>query len=162
MCDRESNHETDGPDRRAFLQEAAALGGAAALDEEVWAWGGGVEMTNMGPDKIPRKPFGKTGVQVSILGIGGAHLGRARSLDEATRIVHEAIDAGVNFMDNAWEYNNGRSEEWMGKALQGKRDKVFLMTKVCTHGRGKDVPMTPLEDPLKPLKPDHPAPCHAP
>src|SRR5271155_4327463 len=123
MCDRESNHETEGPDRRAFLQEAAALGGAAALTEGLLA-AGPLEMTNLGPDKIPRKPFGKTGVQVSILGIGGGHLGRAASLDEATRIVHEAIDAGINFMDNAWEYHNGRSEDWMGKALKGKRDKV--------------------------------------
>ena len=58
-------------------------------------------------------------------------------------------------MDNAWEYNQGRSEEWMGKALKGKRDKVFLMTKVCTHGRGKDVAMKQLEESLKRLQTDH-------
>ena len=78
MCDRESNHETDGPDRRAFLREAAALGGAAAVAEDLLAAAGPLEMTHIGPDKIPRKPFGKTGVQVSILGVGGCHLGRRR------------------------------------------------------------------------------------
>jgi aryl-alcohol dehydrogenase-like predicted oxidoreductase len=94
-------------------------------------------------------------VQVSIIGIGGATLGRANSLMEAIRIVHEAIDAGVTFMDNAWEYNHGRSEEWMGQALKGKRDKVFLMTKVCTHGRGKEVALKQLEESLKRLQTDH-------
>jgi aryl-alcohol dehydrogenase-like predicted oxidoreductase len=158
MSDRERSHETGGPDRRDFLQEAAVLGGLLALAEGLTGSAGAagpLEMTNLGPDKIPRKPLGKTGVQVSILGVGGAHLGRAPSLGEATRIVHEAIDAGINFMDNAWEYNDGRSEEWMGKALKGKRDNVFLMTKVCTHGRGKDVAISQLEESLKRLQTDH-------
>jgi aryl-alcohol dehydrogenase-like predicted oxidoreductase len=65
------------------------------------------------------------------------------------------VDAGVNFLDNAWEYNQGRSEEWMGRALQGRRDKVFLMTKVCTHGRDKKVAMRQLEKSLKRLGTDH-------
>ena len=75
--------------------------------------------------------------------------------EEAFKIVHEAIDAGVTFMDNAWEYQKHRSEEWMGEALEGRRNKVFLMTKVCTHGRGKDVAMKQLEESLKRLKTDH-------
>jgi aryl-alcohol dehydrogenase-like predicted oxidoreductase len=94
-------------------------------------------------------------VQLSVLGIGGYHLGTMSSADEATRLVHEALDAGINFFDNAWEYNQGRSEEFMGQALQGRRDKVFLMTKVCTHGRGKDVAMQQLEESLKRLRTDH-------
>ncbi|MBA3442139.1 MAG: aldo/keto reductase, partial [Pyrinomonadaceae bacterium] len=68
---------------------------------------------------IPRRPFGRTGVQVSALGLGGYSLGDVKMESEAIRIVHEAIDNGVTFMDNAWEYHNGRSEEWMGKALEG-------------------------------------------
>jgi aryl-alcohol dehydrogenase-like predicted oxidoreductase len=104
---------------------------------------------------IPRRALGKTGRTVSIVGVGGAHLGAAGSRDEATRIVHEAIDAGVDFFDNAWEYHDGRSEEWMGDALEGKREKIFLMTKVCTHGRGADVAMRQLEDSLRRLRTDH-------
>jgi aryl-alcohol dehydrogenase-like predicted oxidoreductase len=61
----------------------------------------------------------------------------------------------VTFFDNAWEYNDHRSEEWMGRALQGRRDKVFLMTKVCTHGRDKKVAMQQLEESLKRLRTDH-------
>ena len=65
---------------------------------------------------------------------GREQFGRGRTEAEAIRIVHEALDAGVNFMDNAWEYHDGRSEEWMGKALKGRRAEAFLMSKVCTHG----------------------------
>jgi aryl-alcohol dehydrogenase-like predicted oxidoreductase len=75
----------------------------------------------------------------------------------ATRIVHAAIDMGVTFFDNAWEYSKGRAEEWMGLALQNKRDKVFLMTKVCTHNEGqesKDKALAMLEDSLRRLKTD--------
>jgi predicted aldo/keto reductase-like oxidoreductase len=105
---------------------------------------------------VPRRKLGKTGEMVSIIGVGGHTL--ATASDEATsiRIVHEAIDQGINFMDNAWEYHNGRSEEVMGKALNGGwRQKVFLMTKMCTHGKGKDVAMRMLEESLKRLQTDH-------
>ncbi len=105
--------------------------------------------------EIPRRPLGRTGVQVSAIGLGGATLGQAKSMEEAIRITHEAIDAGVTFMDNAWEYNNHRSEEWMGKALQGRRDNVFLMTKVCTHGRDAKVAMQQLEESLRRLETDY-------
>ncbi len=105
--------------------------------------------------EIPRRPLGRTGVEVSALGLGGAHLGGIKTETEAIRIVHEAIDAGVTFMDNAWEYNKGKSEEWMGKALKGRRDKVFLMTKVCTHGRDKKVAMQQLDESLRRLQTDH-------
>ncbi|MGB2667270.1 MAG: aldo/keto reductase, partial [Candidatus Acidiferrum sp.] len=67
----------------------------------------------------------------------------------------EAVDAAVTFFDNAWEYNDHRSEEWMGLGLQGRRDKVFLMSKVCTHGRDKKVAMQQLEESLKRLGTDH-------
>ena len=112
-------------------------------------------MTNTGPGEIPQKPFGNTGLHVSVIGLGGSSLGDASSLPEAVSIAHEAIDAGVNFMDNAWEYNNHRSEDWMGRALQGRRDKVILMTKCCTHGRDKKVAMQQLEESLLRLRTDH-------
>ncbi len=108
-----------------------------------------------GAAPIPRRPLGKTGAQVSILGVGGSHLAETKDEDEALRIVAEAIDAGVNFFDNAWEYHGGVSEQRLGKALRGKRDQVFLMTKVCTHGRGVDVAMKQLEESLKRLRTDH-------
>ncbi len=87
--------------------------------------------------------------------MGGSSLGDASSIEEAVTMVHEAVDAGVNFMDNAWEYNNHRSEDWMGRALQGRRDRVFLMTKCCTHGRDKKVAMQQLEESLLRLRTDH-------
>jgi len=105
--------------------------------------------------QVPRRPFGRTGVEVSILGVGGYHLGSAKNQEEASTIVSRAVDAGVNFFDNAWEYHDGESEERMGIALAGKRDKVILMTKVCTHGRDKKVAMQQLEQSLRRLKTDH-------
>jgi aryl-alcohol dehydrogenase-like predicted oxidoreductase len=147
------NASSSTPDRRDFLQ--AGLVGAGATLATTLAYGEQLKMTNAGPGKVPRKPFGRTGEQVSIIGIGGYSLGDAPSLEEAIQIVHEAVDAGVNFMDNAWEYNDHRSEEWMGRALQGLRDKVFLMTKVCTHGRDKKVAMQQLEESLRRLRTDH-------
>jgi uncharacterized protein len=104
---------------------------------------------------VPRRPLGKTGALVSVLGIGGYHLGKIKDQSEVDRIVAEAVDAGVSFFDNAWEYHEGKSEEVLGRALAGKRDKAFLMTKVCTHGRKADVAMTQLEESLKRLQTDH-------
>jgi len=106
-------------------------------------------------DSIPRRLLGQTGVEVSALGLGGYHLGDVKSEKEAVRIVHEAIDAGLTFLDNAWEYHDGRSEERMGKALAGRRDQVFLMTKVCTHGRDRKAAMRQLEQSLRRLKTDY-------
>ena len=97
------------------------------------------------------------GVAVSAIGFGGYHLGLVKDESEAIRLLHSAIDAGITFMDNAWEYNEHVSEERMGKALAqaGYRDKVFLMTKLCSHGRGYDVAMQQLEESLRRLKTDH-------
>jgi predicted aldo/keto reductase-like oxidoreductase len=104
---------------------------------------------------IPRRPLGKTGVLVSAIGLGGYHLATAGSEREGIRIAHAAIDAGVTFLDNAWEYHDGKSERIMGKAIADRRDRVFLMTKVCTHGRGKRVAMKQLEESLRRLKTDY-------
>ena len=106
-------------------------------------------------DSIPRRPFGRHPDQVSIIGLGGYHLGQPKRATEAVRIVHAAIDAGVNFLDNAWEYHDGESEHRMGKAIADRRDSVFLMTKVCTHGRDAKVAMRQLEQSLRRLRTDH-------
>lgn len=105
---------------------------------------------------IPRRALGRTGEAVSALGMGGYHLGQVGSEREAISLVHGAIDAGITFMDNAWEYHDGVSERRMGKALaKGWRDRVFLMSKVCTHGRDARTAMRQLEESLRRLKTDH-------
>jgi len=110
---------------------------------------------NHGTGAIPQRPLGRTGVKVSALGLGGHHLGDLKTVDEAIWLVHEAVDAGITFFDNCWEYWNGRAEDWLGLALKGRRDTVFLMTKVCTHGRGADLAMTMLDESLRRLQTDH-------
>ncbi len=112
-------------------------------------------MVSNNSEEIPRRPLGRTGAQVSALGLGGYHLGMVKTEREAVRIVHEAIDNGITFMDNAWEYHDGKSEEVMGKALAGRREQVFLMSKVCTHGRDRRTAMRQLEQSLRRLKTDH-------
>jgi predicted aldo/keto reductase-like oxidoreductase len=108
------------------------------------------------PDStIPRRQFGRHQDQISILGIGGYHLGTIGTQKESTAVVRTAIDAGLTFMDNAWDYNEGLSETRMGKALKGVRDQVFLMTKVCTHGRDGRTAMRQLEESLTRLQTDH-------
>ncbi len=105
--------------------------------------------------QIPQRPFGKSGVQISALGLGGHHLGDAEDQKTASEIVARAIDGGVNFFDNCWEYHRGKSEVWMGGALKGKRQQVFLMTKVCSHGRDKDIALRMLDESLQRLQTDH-------
>ena len=142
--------------RRQFLQAGLATAGTLIAAQAISAASlAPLEMTNTGPGQVPRKPLGRTGRQVSIIGLGGYHLGTLKSADDADKIVHEAIDAGIDFFDNAWEYNQGRSEEFMGHALKGRRDQVFLMTKVCTHGRDKKVALRQLDDSLKRLRTEH-------
>ena len=103
---------------------------------------------------LPRRQLGRTGVTVPILALGGWHFLKA-SDEEGHRIIQEAIDAGLTFFDNSWDYHNNRSEAVMGKALNGHRHEVFLMTKMCTHGRGKTVGMLHLEQSLRRLGTDY-------
>ena len=103
---------------------------------------------------IPQRFLGSTGVKVSALGLGGYHLGKIKNQRDAVRVVHAAIDKGVTFMDNAWEYHDGKAEEIMGKAIADRRDDVFLMTKMCTHGRGRRDAMRQLEQSLRRLRTD--------
>ena len=109
----------------------------------------------MATGQIPMREFGKTGVKVSALGMGGHHLGAAKDAGTAVELVHRALDGGVNFFDNCWEYNRGKSEDWLGKGLKGRRDRAFLMTKVCTHGRDASLAMQMLEQSLRRLQTDH-------
>jgi aryl-alcohol dehydrogenase-like predicted oxidoreductase len=130
--------------RRSFLLSASS----ATLSTAVLA------QTQPSAAGLPTRPLGRAGVRVSFLGLGGAHVGRVQPEAEAVRIIHAAIDGGMTFMDNAWEYNKGRSEEVMGKAFltPGYRDKAFLMTKVCSR-EAKGV-MEQLEDGLKRMNTD--------
>ena len=105
--------------------------------------------------QVPKRSMGSTGLQVSIIGMGGYHLGTAAGQQEVNEMVAKAMDHGINFFDNAWEYHKGMSEERVGAALKGKRDQAIVMTKVCTHGRKKDVAMKMLEESLIRLQTDH-------
>lgn len=141
--------------RRQALHTLVVLGSAAALTG-LRGLAAAMEPARAdAPGEIPARPLGKTGVQVSALCFGGAHWGRIPQDAEAIRLLHEAIDSGVTFFDNAWEYQEGRAEELMGKALQGRRRQVFLMTKVCSHGRDQRVALRQLEDSLRRLKTDY-------
>jgi uncharacterized protein len=105
--------------------------------------------------QVSKRPMGSTGLQVSILGMGGFHLGAARSQDIVNDMVAKALDHGINLFDNAWEYQQGVGEERVGVALKGKRDQAILVTGVCTYGRKKDIAMRMLEDSLTRLQTDH-------
>lgn len=133
--------------RRDFLKAAAASLAATGFGSWVLA------AQEDSPAGIPRRPLGKTGQKVSIIGIGGWHIGSIPERD-GIALMHEAIDQGVNFFDNAWDYHDGGSEEVMGKALAtgGRRDKVFLMTKVCD--RDYQGVKKQLDDSLRRLKTD--------
>lgn len=112
-------------------------------------------MTNKGKDDVMiYRELGATGERVSAIGLGGWHLG-LKTVDQklAFRIIHEAIERGITFMDNCWDYNKGVSENRMGKALQGGyRQKVFLMTKI--DGRTKKLAAAQINESLKRLKTD--------
>ena len=102
------------------------------------------------------RPLGRTGEQVSVIGMGGAHLSK-KPLDEkgATRLIHAALDRGINFLDNCWDYGGGNSEKWMGSALAqgGYREKAFLMTKL--DGRTAKSATDQLDESLRRLRTDH-------
>ena len=167
----------EGVSRRRFLQGAAVIGASvvamrgeaagqvvgsnsAAAEASmpnpiVSNFSGQYGKTSVPNFQAPKRPMGSTGLQVSILGMGGFHLGSGASQDEVNNMVAKALDHGINFFDNAWEYHKGESEEKLGIALKGKRDQAIVMTKVCTHGRKKDVAMRMLEESLTRLQTDH-------
>ena len=168
--------------RRGFLKGAALTGAAAVVPGsvaeaaqkggEMREHGSAAVDATLGPNPLvpnfageyggtvpeftcPKRAMGSTGLEVSILGMGGFHLGTAKTQEEVNNMVAKALDHGINFFDNAWEYHKGLSEERVGTALKGKRDQAIVMTKVCTHGRKKDVAMKMLENSLTRLQTDH-------
>jgi len=136
--------------RRDVLSAGIAGTGYALLANRVF---GGAQDRPTDSTEIPRRKFGRHDEKVSLLGVGGHHIGRP-DRQEAIRIIREAIDHGATFLDNAWCYHHGESEVRMGEALAGGyRDKAFLMTK--HHGRDKKTAMQQLEESLRRLKTDH-------
>src|ERR1700739_2915145 len=104
---------------------------------------------------IPLRDFGKSVVEMPALGMGGHHFGEAKDEDTVVEIIHRSVDGGITFFDCCWEYNRGKSEDWLGKGLRGLRDRAFLMTKVCSHGRDASLAMQMLEQSLRRLQTDH-------
>jgi uncharacterized protein len=135
--------------RREFLVEAAASAFAVgALASEVLA-----SQQPAGSSGLPTRVLGRTGERVSILCLGGWHIGSVKDPGEAIRIMHAAVDEGVTFFDNCWDYHDGGAEEIMGRALAGsRRDKVFLMTKNCERDHAGS--MKCLDDSLRRLRTD--------
>src|SRR5579859_6659771 len=109
----------------------------------------------MNRKEMPYRPLGHTGEKVSVIGVGGWHIGLPKvSAELGIRIVRAALDGGINFLDNSWDYNNGESEIRMGKALKdGYRSKAFLMTKV--DGCTKEEAARQIDESLKRLQVDH-------
>ena len=151
-----SEHETT---RRDLLKlTAAAAAGTAALAAGLDFTAAAETAATRPAETIRRgdmfyRKLGRTGETVSIVGVGGHHMGNP-SEDEGVRIVRTAIDRGINFMDNSWDYHNGGSEERMGRALlDGYRGRVFLMTKI--NGRDKKKAAAQLDQCLTRLQTDH-------
>jgi aryl-alcohol dehydrogenase-like predicted oxidoreductase len=141
---------TNDSSRRDFMKTATRRLSLAALAGQVFS-----EATSAAETGVPQRPLGRTGQKVSMLCLGGWHIGSVKDDTEAVRIMHAAIDEGLTFFDNAWDYHNGHSEEVMGKALSmdGKRSKVFLMTKNCERDYAGS--MKNLEDSLRRMKTSH-------
>lgn len=153
-------------DRRHFIRNVA-VGTGLAASHNVW---NAFASTNKAQNDAAGLPLikdpgtrqgdmlyrtlGRTGEKVSAIGMGGFHVGHVKDEQSAVKLVRSAIDRGITFMDNSWDYNSGRSEEWMGKALRdGYRQKVFLMTKF--DGRTKQSAAQQIEESLKRLQTDH-------
>jgi diketogulonate reductase-like aldo/keto reductase len=142
-------------DRRDFLKTASTAAGAAATQQFLTPMLQAAEQTRDAGSEMHYRPLGRTGERVSVIGMGGYHLGN-NSLDEhgAVQLMRQAIDRGITFMDNCWDYNDGVSEVRMGKALaDGYRNKVFLMTKI--DGRTKEAAAKQIDESLQRLKTDH-------
>jgi predicted aldo/keto reductase-like oxidoreductase len=140
----------DKSSRRGFIEKLAMGITGARLAAPIIA--DASETTRAGD--VPYRTLGRSGEKVSLLGLGGYHVGIQKDGAESTRIIRAAVDQGVNFLDNCWDYNDGESEVRMGKALRdGYRQKVFLMTK--TDGQVKDAYNRQLDDCLKRLQTDH-------
>jgi len=142
-----SESEPDGLTRREFLGAmltTSLLAGVAGPD--LWA-----AVTENG---IPYRKLGRTGERVSLVGLGGYHIGMQSDEQDSIKIIRTALDSGINFLDNCWDYNGGNSEIRMGRALRdGYRQKAFLMTKI--DGQTKKAAAAQLDESLQRLQTDH-------
>jgi predicted aldo/keto reductase-like oxidoreductase len=130
--------------RRDFIKAVALSGIVSSFD--------GVLHASTGT--VPRRTLGHTGEKVSMVGLGGYHIGKQPDENESIRIIRAGLDGGINFLDNCWDYNGGESEVRMGKALRdGYRQKAFLMTKI--DGRDAKTANSQLEQSLQRLQTDH-------
>lgn len=138
--------ESNRTGRRDFLKTTAALAGAVAAERFGQAADG---------QTVPTRALGHTGERVSCIGMGGYHLGQAKlSEQESIQLIRQAVDRGITFLDNCWDYNDGVSEVRMGRALaDGYRNKAFLMTKI--DGRTKKACADQIDESLQRLKTDH-------
>jgi predicted aldo/keto reductase-like oxidoreductase len=131
--------------RRHFLKTAAAGTLMTSLSRK---------LVHAADVPFPMRTMGRSGEKVSIVGLGGYHIGMQSDEQESIRIIRTALDAGINFLDNCWDYNDGQSEIRMGKALRdGYRQKAFLMTKI--DGRTRKAAAQQIEDSLRRLQTDH-------
>jgi predicted aldo/keto reductase-like oxidoreductase len=137
-------HNPSGVNRREFLKAAVAAG---VLAGTLPAWAAESK------SDVPQRPLGRTGETVSAIGLGGYHIGVPKDEQEGIRLIRGAIDRGITFMDNCWDYHNGGSEVRMGKALRdGYRQKVFLMTKI--DGQTRTSAAQQIEESLQRLQTD--------
>jgi uncharacterized protein len=140
------DQKNTGVTRREFLEMGVAASLAAGAEKIAWAADAKSE--------VPRRKLGRTGEKVSMVGLGGYHIGKQPDEQESIRIIRTALDSGINFLDNCWDYNDGQSEVRMGKALRdGYRQRAFVMTKI--DGRTKKAAAQQLEESLQRLQTDH-------
>ncbi len=139
-------------DRRDFLGKATVAAGlAVSVNAGAASFAGQQSETRSG--EMIYRTLGRTAEKVSAIGLGGHHIGRPKDEQEGLRIIRSAIDRGINFMDNCWDYHDGGSEMRMGKALRdGYRQKVFLMTKI--DGRTKESAARQIDESLLRLQTD--------
>jgi uncharacterized protein len=159
MCEAQYSSKPNTPDDHAGEQssfkdvtrrEFLGIGMTAALaaGTEKLSWAADTKQ------EVPRRTLGRTGEKVSIVGLGGYHIGSQKDEQESIRIIRTALDNGVNFLDNCWDYNDGQSEIRMGKALRdGYRQRAFVMTKI--DGRTKKAAAQQIEESLRRLQVDH-------
>jgi aryl-alcohol dehydrogenase-like predicted oxidoreductase len=141
---KRANHR--GLTRREFVKLAVATGIVVGAGPRVWA----ADTKN----EMPWRTLGRTSEKISAIGLGGWHIGMQRDEAESIRIIRTAIDRGINFLDNCWDYNRGQSEIRMGRALlDGYRAKVFLMSKI--DGQTKASAAKQIDESLKRLQTDH-------
>src|SRR5580692_6618133 len=139
-----------GLTRRRFLEATVGTAIVSSLTSPTHASLGNLADVRNG---VPYRTLGNTGEKVSCIGLGGYHIGMQSHEQESIRIIRTALDQGINFMDNCWDYNDGRSEIRMGKALKdGYRKRVFLMTKI--DGRTRQAAAEQLDQSLKRLHTD--------